>query len=242
MVRAPATNVNVTLFVSPRLVSPTAAIVALPFQVPAYAAGIVAPVVVGGGAVVCGAVAAGLLALPASELPPAGEAGGDPRVRSTTARTTAAAATAPPTARSGARRDRAGARPGPESPGPERPGPESPGPESSVGWCPGNVGPGGGYSGPVRGTESTRSPAGAAIPAAFPYTCGPGGVRGAVGSTRRSRRSRALGRRAGSLSRHSRAALRRDGGRPLTSGSSYMIRCMTAGTLSAPNASWPVAA
>ena len=33
-----------------------------------------------------------------------------------------------------------------------------------------------------------------------------------------------------------------DGGRPLTSGYSYMIRCMTAGTLSAPNARWPVAA
>jgi hypothetical protein len=110
----------VTLFVSATLVSPTAAIVALPFQVPANAAGIVAPVVAGGGDVVCGAAAAGLLVLPVSELSPepAGEAGGDPRVSSTTARTTIAAATAPPTARIGVRRDRAGAGPGTESPGP----------------------------------------------------------------------------------------------------------------------------
>jgi hypothetical protein len=82
--------------------------------------GIVTPVVAGGGDVVCGAVAAGLLALPVSELSPlpAGEAGGDPRVSSTTARTTIVAATAPPTARIGVRRDRAGAGPGTESPGP----------------------------------------------------------------------------------------------------------------------------
>src|SRR5712675_92733 len=98
MVRSPATNVNVMLFVSPTLVSPTAAIVALPFQVPANAAGTVAPVAGGGDdvAVAGGAVSAGLLALPASELPPepAGEAGGDPLVSSTTARTMIAAATA----------------------------------------------------------------------------------------------------------------------------------------------------
>ena len=70
MVRSPATNVNVTLFVSPTLVSPTAAIVALPFQVPANVAGIVAPVVAGGDDAVCDTVAAGLLALPVSELLP----------------------------------------------------------------------------------------------------------------------------------------------------------------------------
>src|SRR5689334_4007224 len=218
MVRAPATNANVTLFVSPMPVLPTAAIVALPFQIPANAAGIVAPLVAGGGDVVCDAVAAGLLALPASELLPesAREAGGDPRVSSTTAMTAMTAATAPPATRIGVRRDRAGAWAGTDS---------------WVGSRQGNVGPAGGYTGPVFGTESTRSSAG-----------GPAGVRGADGSTRRSSRSRALGRRAGSLSRHSRTTLRRDGGRPLTSGSSYMIRCMTAGTLSAPNARWPVAA
>ena len=47
--------------VSLTLVASTADIVAFPFQVPAYAAGIVAPVVCGGGdvaGVVCGAVAA----------------------------------------------------------------------------------------------------------------------------------------------------------------------------------------
>src|SRR2546421_5393720 len=114
---APATNVNMTLFGSPRPVFPTAAIVALPFQVPANAAGIVAPVVAGGGDVLCDAVAAGLLALPASELRPesAREAGGDPRVSSTTARTAMAAATAPPAIRIGVRRDRAGAWPGTDS-------------------------------------------------------------------------------------------------------------------------------
>src|SRR5215470_5404925 len=218
MVRAPATNVNVTLFGSPRPVLPTAAIVALPFQVPANTAGIVAPLAAGGGDALCDTAAAGLLALPASELPPesAREAGGDPRVSSTTARTATAAATAPPAIRIGVRRDRAGAWPGTDS---------------WVGTCAGNVGPAGGYTGPVGGTESTRSSAG-----------GPAGMRGADGSTRRSRRSRALGRRAGSLSRQSRTTVRRDGGRALTSGSAYMIRCMTAGTLSAPNASRPVAA
>src|SRR5437764_10516905 len=138
MVRAPATNVNVTLFVSPTPVSPTAAIVALPFQVPANAAGIVAPLVAGGGAVVCGTVAAGLLALPASELRPesAGEAGGDPRVSSTTARTAMAAATAPPAIRIGVRRDRAGAWPGTDSWVGVRPGTDS-----WVGTRPGTVGP-----------------------------------------------------------------------------------------------------
>src|SRR5213593_3382890 len=117
MVRSPATNVNVMLFDSATLVSPTAAIVALPFQVPANAAGIVAPLVADGGDVVCGTVEAGLLALPASELlpEPAGEAGGDPRVSSTTARTTIAAATAPPATRIGVRRDRAEAWPGTDS-------------------------------------------------------------------------------------------------------------------------------
>src|SRR5438132_13458171 len=107
MVRAPATNENVTLFVSPTLVSPTAAIVALPFQVPANAAGIVAPVVAGGADVVCGAVAAALLELPASELPPgpAGEAGGVAREISTKARTSIVAATAPQAAWVGVRRD-----------------------------------------------------------------------------------------------------------------------------------------
>src|SRR5690349_21739087 len=218
MVCAPATNVNVTLFVSPMPVSPTAAIVALPFQVPANAAGIVAPLVAGEGDVLCDTAAAGLLAVPASELAPesARAAGGDPRVSSTTARATMAAATAPTATRIGVRRDRAGAWLGTDS---------------WVGTRPGNVGPAGGYTGPVCGTWSARSSAG-----------GPAGVRGADGSTRRSSRSRALGRRAGSLSRHSRTMVRRDGGRPLTSGSSYMIRCMTAGTLSAPNARWPVAA
>src|SRR6476620_10076652 len=228
MVRAPATNVNVTLFVSPTPVSPTAAIVALPFQVPANAAGIVAPLVAGGGDVLCDTAAAGVLAVPASEFPPesAREAGGDPRVSSTTARTTMAAATAPAATRIGVRRDLAGAWRGTDSWVGRRPGTDS-----WVGTRPGNVGPASGYTGPVCGTESARSSAG-----------GPAGVRVADGSTRRSSRSRALGRRAGSLSRHSRTMGRRDGGRPLTSGSSYMIRCMTAGTLSAPNARWPVAA
>ena len=76
MVRSPPTKVNAMLFVSPRLVAPTAAIVALPFQVPANAAGIVAPVVADGGDVLCDAVAAGLLALPASEVPPSRPATG----------------------------------------------------------------------------------------------------------------------------------------------------------------------
>ena len=68
---------NVMLFVSPTLVSPTAAIVALPFQVPANAAGIVAPVAGGRRRGVVGdAVAAGLLALPASELSPEPGRGG----------------------------------------------------------------------------------------------------------------------------------------------------------------------
>src|SRR6266487_3061776 len=229
MVRAPAANVNVMVFVSPRPVPPTAAIVALPFQVPANAAGIVAPAVADGDDAVCGTVAAGLLALPVSELlpEPAGERGGDPRVSSTTARTMIAAATAPQAARIGVRRDRAVA---------------GPGTESSVGWRPGNVGPDGGYCDPVRGTESTRSSGAPAGQAGLPANRGPAAARAAVGSTRRSRRSRALGRRSGSLSRHSRTTVRSDGGRPLTSGSSYMIRCMTAGTLSAPNASRPVAA
>ena len=70
MVRSPATNVNVTLFVSPTLVSPTAAIVALPFQVPANAAGIVAPVVAAGATWSAAPWRAGLLAVPVSELPP----------------------------------------------------------------------------------------------------------------------------------------------------------------------------
>src|SRR6201989_3023206 len=142
MVRAPATKVNVMSFVSLTLVAPTADIVAFPFQVPANAAGIVAPVVSGGddvAAVSGGAVAAGPLAWPASELPPepSGEAGGDPWVSSTTARTMSAAAAAPQAARISVRRDRAGIRPGPEIP---------------VGWPLGNVGPAGGYCGPVCGT------------------------------------------------------------------------------------------
>ena len=87
---------------------------------------------------------------------------------------------------------------------------------------------------------------GQAMAASFPQAqfavIGRAGARGTDGSTRRSRRSRALGRRSGSLSRHSRTMARRDSGRPLTSGCSYMIRCITAGTLSAPNASRPVAA
>src|SRR5690348_1749836 len=106
MVRAPATNVNVMSLVSPRPVPPTADIVAFPFQVPANAAGIAAAVVADVADVACvvsGAVAAGLLAWPASELPPepSREAAGDPRVSSTTARTTSAAAAAPPAARIG---------------------------------------------------------------------------------------------------------------------------------------------
>jgi len=112
------TNVKVTSFVSATLVSPTAAIVALPFQIPANAAGIVAPVVAGGDdaarAAVRDAVAAGLLALPSSAPPPeaAGEAGGDPRVSSTTASAMTAAAATAQAARTGPRRDRAGAPPG----------------------------------------------------------------------------------------------------------------------------------
>src|SRR6478735_9175824 len=126
-------------------VSPTAAIVALPFQVPANAAGIVAPLVAGKGDVLCDTAAAGLLAVPASELPPvsAREAGGDPRVSSTTARTTKAA-TAPAATRIGVRRDRAGAWPGTGSWVGTRPGPDS-----WVGMRPGNVDPAGGYTGPV---------------------------------------------------------------------------------------------
>src|SRR5947209_18769976 len=113
MVRAPAVNVNVTLFVSATLVSLTAAIVALPFQVPANAAGIVGPAAAGrgdavGDAVPGDAVAAGLLTLPSSAPPPeaAGEAGGEPRVSSTTARATTAAAATPHAASSGPRLDR----------------------------------------------------------------------------------------------------------------------------------------
>src|ERR1700750_2558276 len=161
MVCAPATNVNVTLFVSPMPVSPTAAIVALPFQVPANAAGIVAPLVAGEGDVLCDTAAAGLLAVPASELPPesAREAGGDPWVSSTTARTTMAAATAPAATRIGVRRDRAGAWPGTDSWVGARPGTDS-----CVGTCPGNVGPAGGYTVPVCRAESARASA-----------CGPAG-------------------------------------------------------------------
>src|SRR5512135_427785 len=113
MVRAPAVNVNVTLFVSATPVSPTADIVAWPFQVPANAAGIVAPVVAAGedavgGDAVRDTVAAGLLTLPSSAPPPeaAGEAGGDPRVSSTTARATTAAAATAQAASTGPRRDR----------------------------------------------------------------------------------------------------------------------------------------
>src|SRR6516165_3849732 len=162
MVRAPAANVKAMSFVSLMLVAPTADIAAFPFQVPANAAGIVAPVVRGEVDVVCGVAAAGLLVLPASELAPepCGEEGGDPRVRRTTARTMSAAAAAPQAARIGVRRDRAAARPGIETP---------------VGWLPGNVGPAGGYCGPVcgycgpvYGTESARPSGGAIGPAAPP--------------------------------------------------------------------------
>src|SRR5207302_10944889 len=119
MVRAPVANVNVVVLFSDGVVASTGDIVAVPFQVPANAAGIVAPVTAGEDDAVCGAVAAGLLALPVSELrpEPAGEEGGDPRVSSTTARTMIAAAAAPPAARIGVRRDRTGAEPGAESPG-----------------------------------------------------------------------------------------------------------------------------
>ena len=51
------------------------------------------------------------------------------------------------------RRDRAATRPGPEIP---------------AGWPPGNVGPAGGYCGPVCGTESARPSAGAIGPPAPP--------------------------------------------------------------------------
>src|SRR6201985_3601419 len=151
MVCAPATNVNVTLFVSPMPVSPTAAIVALPFQVPANAAGIVALLVAGEGDVLCDTAAAGLLAVPASELPPesAREAGGDPWVSSTTARAAMAAAPAAAATRIGVRRDRAGAWPGTDSWVGARPGTDS-----CVGTCPGNVGPAGGDPAPVCGSAS----------------------------------------------------------------------------------------
>src|ERR1700751_407813 len=158
MVRAPATKVNVMSFFRLTLVAPTADIVAFPFQVPANAAGIVAPVGSGGddvGGVGRGAVAGGPLAWPAGGVPPepAGEAGGDPWVSSRPARTISAAAAAPQAARISVRRDRAGIRPGPEIP---------------VGWPLGNVGPAGGYCGPVCGTESAPPSTGAIGPAALP--------------------------------------------------------------------------
>ena len=49
IVRVPATKVNWMAFVSEGVVAPAGDIVAVPFQIPANAAGIVAPVVVGGG-------------------------------------------------------------------------------------------------------------------------------------------------------------------------------------------------
>ena len=101
------------------------------------------------------------------------------------------------------------------------------------GWRPGNVARPAGTA--ARCAVPSRPGIGRSQARPRPHEPKPAGARGADGSTRRSRRSRALGRRAGSLSRHSRTTVRRDGGRPLTSGSSYMIRCMTAGTLSAPN-------
>src|ERR1700759_3501416 len=103
MVRAPAANVNVTLFDSATPVSPTAAIVALPFQVPANAAGIVGPVAAGrddaaGDAEPDLAVAAGLGTVPSS--PPAGAM--------------TAAAAPPQAASSGPRLDRGAGVAGPE--------------------------------------------------------------------------------------------------------------------------------
>ena len=63
----------------------------------------------------------------------------------------------------------------------------------------------------------------------------------------RGRRAGARGRgrsggRLGSLSRHWRMTGSSDGGTPATSGSPFMMRIMTAGTVSAPNAIRPVAA
>jgi hypothetical protein len=119
MVRPPATNVNLMALFSEGVVAPTGDIVAVPFQVPANAAGIAAPAVTGGDDTACDTVEAGLLALPVRELlpEPAEEAGDDPRVSNTTARTMIAAAAAPQAARIGVRRDRPGAGPGMESPG-----------------------------------------------------------------------------------------------------------------------------
>jgi hypothetical protein len=83
---------------------------------------------------------------------------------------------APQAARIGVRRDRGVAPPGTDSP---------------PGWLTGNVGPAGGYCGPVCGTESTRPSAGSMGPGAPRWAGKPAGARGTDGSTRRSRRSRA---------------------------------------------------
>ena len=68
--RFAVSGLNVMVLFSEGVVAPTGDIVAVPFQVPANAAGIAAPAVAGGADAVCDTVEAGLLALPVSELLP----------------------------------------------------------------------------------------------------------------------------------------------------------------------------
>src|ERR1035437_6455476 len=214
------------LFCRLTLGAPTGAIVAVPVQLPANADGIVRPVTGTDedGELLAGAgsdLLARLAVEPARLSAALDELGDDPRVNRR-ARPTMRAATrpAPQPASTAPRRDRSG--PGRDSGVGSYP---APGQDSSVGSGP-DVGGRARGIGPVGG-------AGAA---------GGAGRRSTEGSTRRSSRSRALGRRAGSLFRHSLTTGRNDSGKPLTSGSSYKMRCMTAGTVSASKAGRPVAA
>src|ERR1017187_10048551 len=220
-VLAPATKVNAMLFCRLTLGAPTGAIVAVPVQLPANADGIVRPVTGTDedGELLAGAgsdLLARLAVEPARLSAALDELGDDPRVNSRTPPTMSAATmTAPQTARTAPRRDRSGL--GRDDGVGSYP---APGQDSSVG------------SGPDRGI----GPVGGA------GSAGGAGGRRTEGSTRRSSRSRALGRRAGSLFRHSLTTGRNESGKPLTSGSSYKMRCMTAGTVSASKAGRPVAA
>src|ERR1039457_2184945 len=215
------------LFCRLTLGAPTGAIVAVPVQLPANADGIVRPVTGTDedGELLAGAgsdLLARLAVEPARLSAALDELGDDPRVNSRTPPTMSAATmTAPQTARTAPRRDRSG--PGRDSGVGSYP---APGQDSSVGSGPDVVDPD--IVGPARGIG--------------PVGGGGAGGRSTEGSTRRSSRSRALGRRAGSLFRHSLTTGRNDSGKPLTSGSSYKMRCMTAGTVSASKAGRPVAA
>src|SRR5580704_9203796 len=110
MVLAPAANVNVMPLGSPMPGAPEADIVAVPPQVPAYAAGIVSAAA--GGPVLLGLLEGAGSEAPALALGGTGERGVVPWVSSRTMPATRAHATPAALAiRIGLRRDRAGARP-----------------------------------------------------------------------------------------------------------------------------------